>query len=287
MSFVKLVECPRDAMQGIKTWIPSKDKIEYIQSLLSVGYDIIAFGSFVSSRAVPQMKDSGYVLDHLDLSLTASKLLSIVANLRGAKNACEFSQIDFLGYPFSISENFQMRNTNKTINESVFELKEIINISDKFNKKVVVYLSMGFGNPYGDPWNYEIVQKYIELLYNMNIKNISISDTVGSAKKEDISYIFSKAIVDYPNIEFGAHFHTRLDNWFDKIDSAYKSGCLKFDTAVQGFGGCPMAKDELTGNLPTEKLITYFNSLKVPLKINSLQFESSYNIATKIFSRHK
>ena len=175
MSFVKLVECPRDAMQGIKTWIPSKDKIEYIQSLLSVGYDIIDFGSFVSSRAVPQMKDSGYVLDHLDLSLTASKLLSIVANLRGAKNACEFSQIDFLGYPFSISENFQMRNTNKTINESVFELKEIINISDKFNKKVVVYLSMGFGNPYGDPWNYEIVQKYIELLYNMNIKNISIS----------------------------------------------------------------------------------------------------------------
>jgi hydroxymethylglutaryl-CoA lyase len=287
MSFVKLVECPRDAMQGIKTWIPSKDKIEYIQSLLSVGYDIIDFGSFVSSRAVPQMKDSGYVLDHLDLSLTASKLLSIVANLRGAKNACEFSQIDFLGYPFSISENFQMRNTNKTINESVFELKEIINISDKFNKKVVVYLSMGFGNPYGDPWNYEIVQKYIELLYNMNIKNISISDTVGSAKKEDISYIFSKAIVDYPNIEFGAHFHTRLDNWFDKIDSAYKSGCLKFDTAVQGFGGCPMAKDELTGNLPTEKLITYFNSLKVPLKINSLQFESSYNIATKIFSRYK
>tara|TARA_B110000444_G_scaffold256735_1_gene293707 strand:- start:1258 stop:2121 length:864 start_codon:yes stop_codon:yes gene_type:complete len=287
MSFVKLVECPRDAMQGIKTWIPSKDKIEYIQSLLSVGYDIIDFGSFVSSRAVPQMKDSGYVLDHLDLSLTASKLLSIVANLRGAKNACEFSQIDFLGYPFSISENFQMRNTNKTINESVFELKEIINISDKFNKKVVVYLSMGFGNPYGDPWNYEIVQKYIELLYNMNIKNISISDTVGSAKKEDISYIFSKAIVDYPNIEFGAHFHTRLDNWFDKIDSAYKSGCLKFDTAVQGFGGCPMAKDELTGNLPTEKLITYFNSLKVPLKINSLQFESSYNIATKIFSRFK
>ena len=274
-------------MQGIKTWIPSKDKIEYIQSLLSVGYDIIDFGSFVSSRTVPQMKDSGYVLDHLDLSLTASKLLSIVANLRGAKNACEFSQIDFLGYPFSISENFQMRNTNKTINESVFELKEIINISDKFNKKVVVYLSMGFGNPYGDPWNYEIVQKYIELLYNMNIKNISISDTVGSAKKEDISYIFSKAIVDYPNIEFGAHFHTRLDNWFDKIDSAYKSGCLKFDTAVQGFGGCPMAKDELTGNLPTEKLITYFNSLKVPLKINSLQFESSYNIATKIFSRHK
>jgi len=287
MSLVKLVECPRDAMQGIKTWIPSSQKIQYIQSLLSVGFDVIDFGSFVSSRAVPQMKDTGYVLDHLDLSLTNSKLLSIVANLRGAKNACEFSQIDFLGYPFSISENFQMRNTNKTINESISELKEILNLSDKYNKEVVVYLSMGFGNPYGDPWNYEIVQKYIELLYNMNIKNISISDTVGSAKKEDISYIFSKAIDEYPNIEFGAHFHTKKDNWFDKIDSAFKAGCFRFDSAIQGFGGCPMAKDELTGNLPTEKLITYFNTSKVPLRINSLQFESSYNIASKIFLKHK
>ena len=287
MSLVKLVECPRDAMQGIKTWIPSSEKIQYIQSLLSVGFDVIDFGSFVSSRAVPQMKDTGYVLDHLDLSLTNSKLLSIVANLRGAKNACEFSQIDFLGYPFSISENFQMRNTNKTINESISELKEILNLSDKYNKEVVVYLSMGFGNPYGDPWNYEIVQKYIELLYNMNIKNISISDTVGSAKKEDISYIFSKAIDEYPNIEFGAHFHTKKDNWFDKIDSAFKAGCFRFDSAIQGFGGCPMAKDELTGNLPTEKLITYFNTSKVPLRINSLQFESSYNIASKIFLKHK
>ena len=180
-----------------------------------------------------------------------------------------------------------MRNTNKTINESISELKEIINLSNKFNKKVVVYLSMGFGNPYGDPWNHEIVQHYIEILVNMDIKHISISDTVGSAKKKDISYIFSNVIVDYPSIEFGAHFHTKKDNWFDKIDSAYKSGCFKFDTAIQGFGGCPMAKDELTGNFPTEKLITYFNTLKVPLKINSLQFESSYNIASKIFSRHK
>jgi len=287
MSLVKLVECPRDAMQGIKTWIPSLVKIQYIQSLLSVGFDVIDFGSFVSSRAVPQMKDTGYVLDHLDLSLTTSKLLSIVANLRGAKDACEFSQIDFLGYPFSISENFQMRNTNKTINESISELNGIINLSNKFNKQVVVYLSMGFGNPYGDPWNYEIVQKYIDLLYSMNIKNISISDTVGSAKKEDISHIFSKAILDYPNIEFGAHFHTKKDNWFDKIDSAYKAGCFRFDSAIQGFGGCPMAKDELTGNLPTENLLTYFNTIKVPLKVNSLQFESSYNIASKIFLNHK
>ena len=165
MSLIKVVECPRDAMQGIKTWIPSKDKIEYLQSILSVGYDIIDFGSFVSPRAVPQMKDTPYVLDHLDLSLTTSKLLSIVANLRGAKDACEFSQIDYLGYPFSISENFQMRNTNKSIDESIVELQEIVNLSNKYNKEVVVYLSMGFGNPYGDTWNYEIVQKYLSLIH--------------------------------------------------------------------------------------------------------------------------
>ena len=287
MSLIKVVECPRDAMQGIKTWIPSKDKIEYLQSILSVGYDIIDFGSFVSPRAVPQMKDTSYVLDHLDLSLTTSKLLSIVANLRGAKDACEFSQIDYLGYPFSISENFQMRNTNKSIDQSIVELKEIVNLSNKYNKEVVVYLSMGFGNPYGDTWNYEIVQKYIDVLYNMNIKTISISDTVGSANKKDISYIFSKVLVDYKEIEFGAHFHTKLDSWFDKIDSAYKAGCTRFDCAIQGFGGCPMAKDELTGNFPTEKLISYFNTQNIPLNINSLQFESSYNIATKLFSVYK
>tara|TARA_B110000003_G_scaffold214870_1_gene214117 strand:+ start:686 stop:1549 length:864 start_codon:yes stop_codon:yes gene_type:complete len=287
MSLIKVVECPRDAMQGIKTWIPSKDKIEYLQSILSVGYDIIDFGSFVSPRAVPQMKDTPYVLDHLDLSLTTSKLLSIVANLRGAKDACKFSQIDYLGYPFSISENFQMRNTNKSIDESIVELKEIVNLSNKYNKEAVVYLSMGFGNPYGDTWNYEIVQKYIDILNNMDIKTISISDTVGLANKKDISYIFSKVAVDYPEIEFGAHFHTKLDSWFDKIDSAYKAGCLRFDCAIQGFGGCPMAKDELTGNFPTEKLISYFNIQNIPLKINSLQFESSYNIATKLFSTYK
>jgi hydroxymethylglutaryl-CoA lyase len=284
MSKIKVVECPRDAMQGIKSWIPSKDKVDYIQSLLSVGFDILDFGSFVSPRAIPQLKDTDYVIKNLDLSLTQTKLLCIVANLRGAKNACEFSQIDFLGYPFSISENFQMRNTNKTINQSINILRDIVNLSNKSNKEVVVYLSMGFGNPYGDPWNYDIVQKYIDLLFNMNIKNISLSDTIGAAKKEDISHIYSKVISDYPDIEFGAHFHTKNDNWFEKIDSAFNAGCYKFDSAVQGFGGCPMAKDELTGNFPTEKLISYFNTKKIPLNINSLQFEASYNIASKIFT---
>ena len=200
MSIVKVIECPRDAMQGIKDWIPSKNKIDYIQSLLSVGFDVIDFGSFVSPRAVPQMKDTHYVLDNLDLTNSKSKLLSIVANFRGAKEACSFSKIDYLGYPFSISENFQMRNTNKTISESINELKKIISICDKHNKEIVVYLSMGFGNPYGDPWNYEIVDKWISVLKLLGIKIISISDTIGAAKKDDVYEVFSKAIVDYPNI---------------------------------------------------------------------------------------
>ena len=176
-----------------------------------------------------------------------------------------------------------MRNTNKTINESITELKKIISICDKHNKEIVVYLSMGFGNPYGDPWNYEIVDKWILVLKLLGIKIISISDTIGAAKKDDVFEVFSKAIVDYPNIEFGAHFHTNPGKWYDKIDSAYRAGCLRFDCAIQGFGGCPMAKDELTGNFPTEKLISYFNSKKVELNINSLNFESAYNFASKIF----
>ena len=183
MSLIKVVECSRDAMQGIKNWIPSKDKISYLQSVLSVGFDVVDFGSFVSPTAIPQLRDTGYVLDNLDLSLTKSKLLAIVANVRGAKDACSFSQIDYLGYPFSISENFQMRNTNKTIKESIIELESIINLTEIHNKNIVVYLSMGFGNPYGDYWNYEIVESWIDLLSQMNIKNISLSDTIGSAKE--------------------------------------------------------------------------------------------------------
>ncbi|MFL2639033.1 MAG: hydroxymethylglutaryl-CoA lyase [Flavobacteriaceae bacterium] len=287
MSKIKIIECPRDAMQGIKDWIPTNEKISYIQSLISVGFDIIDFGSFVSERAIPQMKDSAKVLDGLELNSTGPKLLSIVANLRGAKKACEFSQIDFLGYPFSISENFQMRNSNKTIEESIVELKNISDYSISFNKEIVVYLSMGFGNPYGEYWGYDIIEKWVEVLSGLNIKIISISDTVGSAKKNDIETVFSKIINKYPSIEFGAHFHTNPNDWFDKVDIAYNLGCRRFDSAIKGFGGCPMAKDDLTGNLPTEKLITYFNSKKIKLNINSLQFESSYNEAIKLFNKYK
>ena len=287
MSSIKIVECPRDAMQGIKQWIPSEIKLDYLQSVLSVGFDVVDFGSFVSKRAIPQMSDSAYIIDQLDLSNTTSKLLAIVANERGAFEACSHSSLSYLGFPFSISEIFQMRNTNKSMNESFEELKRIKIITDKNNKKLVVYLSMGFGNPYGEPWNYEIVEKWIDKLSDLKIQVISLSDTIGTAVPDDIFRIFSNIIPKYTQVEFGAHFHTKPDDWFKKIDSAYRAGCKRFDGAIQGFGGCPMAKDELTGNLPTEKLISYFNTLNKKTSINSLNFESCYNHALRLFNDFK
>lgn len=286
MQQVKIIECPRDAMQGIKAWIPTEQKVQYIQSLLRCGFDTIDFGSFVSPKAIPQMQDTAEVLSKLDLSKTKSKLLSIIANTRGAEDAVKHPEIDYLGYPFSISENFQMRNTHKTIAESLVILQEILNLAHKNNKEVVAYLSMGFGNPYGDPWNVEIVGEWTEQLSAMGVKILSLSDTVGSSTPEIISYLFSNLIPKYPHIEFGAHLHTTLNAWHEKIDAAYKSGCTRFDGAIQGFGGCPMAKDELTGNMPTEKMLSYFTAEKVSSNINPMSFESAYNEATKIFTKY-
>jgi len=280
---IKIIECPRDAMQGIKTFIPTERKVQYIQSLLRVGFDTIDFGSFVSPKAIPQMANTAKVLEGLDLSKTSSKLLAIVANKRGAEDASEFDEISYLGYPFSISENFQMRNTHKTIAQSVLILDDILNIATKSNKEVVVYLSMGFGNPYGDPWDVDIVGDWTDKLSKMGVKIISLSDTIGSSTPETISYLFSNLIPLYPNVEFGAHLHTTYKSWFEKIDAAYTSGCMRFDGAIQGFGGCPMAKDELTGNMPTEKLLSYFTSKRVN-SLDALSFESAHNEATKIFS---
>ncbi len=282
-SQIKIIECPRDAMQGIKDFIPTEKKVQYIQSLLRVGFDTIDFGSFVSPKAIPQMADTAEVLSKLDLRNTKSKLLAIIANTRGAENASMHPEINYLGYPFSISENFQMRNTHKTIAESIITLSEILEIADKSNKEVVVYISMGFGNPYGDPWDVEIVGEWTERLSNMGVKILSLSDTIGSSEPEIISYLFSNLIPKYPNIEFGAHLHTTPTTWFEKVDAAYKAGCNRFDGAIQGFGGCPMAKDELTGNMPTEKLLSYFTSQKNN-PLNALSFESAHNEATKIFS---
>jgi hydroxymethylglutaryl-CoA lyase len=286
MQNVKIIECPRDAMQGVRDWIPTKEKAQFIQSLLDCGFDTIDFGSFVSPKAIPQMKDTSELLSLLDVSSTESQLLAIVANIRGAKDAVKYDQIDYLGYPFSISENFQMRNTHKTIAQSIETLKEILNLADSKNKKVVAYLSMGFGNPYGDPWSIDIVGEWTEKLSNMGVKILSLSDTVGSSTPEIITYLFSELITKYPSIEFGAHLHTTTTKWKEKVSAAYLAGCRRFDGAIQGFGGCPMAKDDLTGNMPTEKILSYFAAEKVNTNVNSISFETAYKEASKIFNKY-
>ena len=284
MNKVKIIECPRDAMQGIKSHFISTDaKARYINSLLKVGFDTIDFGSFVSPKAIPQMRDTAAVLSKLDLSQTQSKLLAIIANTRGANDAIQFEEINYLGYPFSISENFQMRNTHKTIQQSIKELEEILSIASKKKKEVVTYLSMGFGNPYGDPWNINIVGEWTKKLSDMGVKIISLSDTIGSSKPDVIEYLFSNLIYNYPKIEFGAHLHTTPDSWHQKVDAAFKAGCKRFDGAIKGYGGCPMAKDELTGNMPTEKLLSYFTTKKENTNTSPMSFESAYNEATKLF----
>lgn len=285
MEPIKIIECPRDAMQGIKPFIPTDRKITYIQSLLRVGFDTIDFGSFVSPKAIPQMQDTAEVLAGLDLSQTSSKLLAIIANTQGAVSASEHKEIQYLGFPFSISENFQMRNTHKTIAESLVTLQEILDIADQSDKEVVAYLSMGFGNPYGDPWNVEIVGEWTEKLSAMGVKILSLSDTIGSSTPDVITYLFSNLIPKYPNIEFGAHLHTVPEKWHEKIDAAYKAGCRRFDGAIQGFGGCPMAKDDLTGNMPTERLLSYFTVQKQTTGTSPMSFESAYNEASKLFGQ--
>ena len=273
-------------MQGIKQFIPTEKKVQYIQALLRCGFDTIDFGSFVSPKAIPQMVDTAEVLAQLDLSNTQSKLLAIVANVRGANDASVHSQIDYLGYPFSISENFQMRNTHKTIAQSVEVLQHILEIADKANKEVVAYLSMGFGNPYGDPWNVEIVGEWTERLAGMGVNILSLSDTIGSSTPEVIDYLFANLIPKFPQVEFGAHLHTTPTKWHEKVDAAYKAGCRRFDGAIQGFGGCPMAKDELTGNMPTERMVSYFTAAKADTNMSPMSFESAYNEASKIFHHY-
>ena len=271
-------------MQGIKPFIPTTEKVNYLQFLLQVGFHSLDFGSFVSARAVPQMQDTSEVLDQLDLSKTKTKLLAIVANLRGAETALNFEQIEYIGFPFSISENFQMRNTHKTINESEEILKYILEVANQHHKKVIVYLSMAFGNPYGDPWNVDIVGEWTERLHKMGVQILSLSDTIGTSKGSSISYLFSNLIPAYHSVEFGAHLHTHPASWHEKVEAAFEAGCMRFDGAIQGFGGCPMAKDELTGNMPTEKLLSYFNTQKIQTNLDALAFEHAYNAASALFS---
>ena len=281
----KIIECPRDAMQGIKPFIPTTEKVNYLQFLLQVGFHSLDFGSFVSSRAVPQMRDTADVLDQLDLSKTKTKLLAIVANLRGAETALNFEQIEYVGFPFSISENFQMRNTHKTISESLYSLEQIKELTDKSNKTLVLYLSMGFGNPYGDPWSVDVVSQWVERLAQMEIEIISLSDTVGQAVPEDITYLYSTLIPTFPAIEFGAHFHTHPNRGYEKLTAAFDAGCRRFDGVIHGFGGCPMASDALVGNMPTEKLVTYFNGQGIQTGLSMTTFESAMNKTKEFFAQ--
>jgi hydroxymethylglutaryl-CoA lyase len=280
---IKIIECPRDAMQGIPDFIDTNTKASYINKLLKVGFDTIDFGSFVSPKAIPQMRDTAEVLSKLELGSSMSHLLAIIANARGAEEAVSFEQIKYLGYPFSISETFQLRNTNATIQESLVRVEEIQNICAKHNKKSVIYLSMGFGNPYGDPWSVDIAQQWVDKLADLDVKIMALSDTIGVATPESILYLFKHLIPPYPDVEFGAHLHTQPHNWLPKIEAAYAGGCRRFDVAVKGYGGCPMAKDELTGNMPSENVIQYFEEVGVELGLDKHAFDEAMQYSSKVF----
>ena len=280
---LKIVECPRDAMQGWSNWIPTEKKIEYLNQLLKVGFDTLDFGSFVSPKAIPQMADTALVYEGLDLDQTNTKLLAIIANVRGAESAVNFEKIKYLGFPFSISETFQQRNTNSSISDAFKTVETIQNLCQKANKQLVIYFSMGFGNPYGDPYNVEIVAEWAEKMNRLGIKIISLSDTVGVADSHIITELFNGLIPQYPTIEFGAHFHASNDNWEMKVESAFKAGCVRFDGAIGGFGGCPMAEDELVGNINTQNMLHFFENLGINLDLDKNEFEKSVEFSRNIF----
>ena len=284
---IKLIECPRDAMQGIHDFIPTETKIDYINNLLKVGFDTIDFGSFVSPKAIPQLIDTAKVLNKLKLEGTNSKLLAIIANERGANDACNFEEIDYLGFPFSISETFQQRNTNSSIEESLGRVGNIQNLCERHNKTMVVYISMAFGNPYGDVWNPEIATEWTDKLVNeIGIKVLALADTTGVSNPENITQLFGSIIPEFPSVEIGAHLHTTPETWEEKVHAAVQSGCTRFDSAIKGYGGCPMAADDLTGNMPTENLLAYFKKSKQHTEINKSAFEDSVQLANTLFNKY-
>lgn len=275
-----LVECPRDAMQGLKPFIPTDQKARYLNQLLKVGFDVLDFGSFVSPKAIPQLRDTAEVLNKLNLSSTQTKLLAIIANKRGAEDAVSFDEIQYLGYPFSISETFQQRNTKATIEESLIRVEEIQNVCEKKGKKMVVYISMGFGNPYGDPYSPEIAIQWSEkLVTQLGIEIISLADTIGVSNPENIKGLFSALIPALPSVTFGAHLHTTPETWREKVSAAWEAGCYRFDGALKGFGGCPMAEDELVGNMPMEKIVQFFEEQGVETALNKVALEKSMELA--------
>ncbi len=283
---VKIIECPRDAMQGIKEFIPTERKVSYINKLLKVGYHALDFGSFVSPDIIPQMADTAKVIQGIDTGVSNTKLISIIANERGASEACLYPAITHLGFPFSVSETFQRRNANSTIEESLERVKRIKELCDKHDKEMIVYISMGFGNPYGDEYNPEIVEKWVMKLHQFGIGIFMLSDTVGVADPKIISHLFSTLVPALPHAEIGAHLHTAPHNWKEKIEAAYKNGCRRFDAAIRGYGGCPMAKDELIGNMPTENLINYFSTEDLEPGFSIQSFEDCLREANNVFSLH-
>lgn len=280
---MKLIECPRDAMQGIHEFIPTEKKVAYINSILKAGFDTVDFGSFVSPKAIPQMRDTAQVLEKLDLANTRSKLLAIIANVRGAQDAVEFEEISYLGFPFSISETFQQRNTNSSIAESLSRVEEIQDLCVRNKKQLVVYISMAFGNPYGDEWSSDVAVEWTKRLAQLGIKIIALSDTIGVSNPENITFLFSKLIPEFPGIEIGAHLHTTPTTWEEKVHAAYTSGCRRFDSAIKGYGGCPMAADKLTGNMPTENLLSYFRKNNISTGIDEKFFTQAIDLAATTF----
>jgi hydroxymethylglutaryl-CoA lyase len=280
---IKLIECPRDAMQGWKTLIPTGKKIEYINSLLKVGFDTIDFGSFVSPKAIPQMADTKEVLKGLNPEGSASKLLAIIANYRGAEEAVIYDEITYLGFPFSVSETFQQRNTNSSIQESLERVEDIQNLCVKTGKQLVIYISMGFGNPYGDLWSEEIVFEWVNKMVEMDIGIVSLADTVGVASPGQVYDMISYLIESLPGTRIGVHLHSTPENWREKLEAAVKAGCKRFDGALKGIGGCPMANDELVGNMNSELMISYFDEKGFSLNLDKAALKESLRIAGEIF----
>jgi hydroxymethylglutaryl-CoA lyase len=283
MPELTIVECPRDAMQGWAHFIPTEKKITYLNQLLKVGFDVLDFGSFVSPKAIPQLADTHEVVRKLDLSNTKTKLLAIIANTRGAQDAVQYDEISYLGFPFSISETFQLRNANKTILESLKQVEEIQQLCITHSKKLVIYISMGFGNPYGDDYSAETAIHWFKKLNEMGIDIIAMADTVGVAKPDTINYIYKHLIPEFPGVDIGAHFHSTAETWEEKIDAAYKNGCLRYDSSIKGIGGCPMAEDELVGNIATENMLQWAKKNNIPLGLNEDEFFKSMIMANEVF----
>jgi hydroxymethylglutaryl-CoA lyase len=284
LSPVKIIECPRDAMQGLHRFIPTDVKIAYLNSLLKVGFDVLDAGSFVSPKAIPQLRDTAAVFKALDLSSSATRILAIVANQRGGEDAVQFDEVSFLGFPFSISETFQQRNTNSSIQQSLETVARLQDLVLQKNKELVVYISMAFGNPYGDAWDAAIAAGWVDKIASLGIKTIALADTVGLAAPSDITALFQTLIPLFPEVAIGAHLHATATDWINKVEAAYAAGCRRFDAALKGYGGCPMADDELVGNLATENLVQYLKSKNESLNLNMQQFQNSLMIADSVFN---